>query len=187
MPYRSSNLTRILRESFERDDAKLSIIGCVAGNASDTDHTTETLKTISAIVGSENEIKDEKARPVVKAAVQTKVTAKLPKHWSQEELKSFLSKNNIDNIQLASTHNGAALMKLSVSQVSQSQCHICSNWSSCCKLTAIQSKIKAQLKADADDAEKLFNLLRTENDRASKAQRQERMRIAKERTGNMTM
>jgi hypothetical protein len=48
----------------------------VAGNASDTDHTTETLKTISAIVGSEIEIKDEKAHPVVKAAVQKKLRPK---------------------------------------------------------------------------------------------------------------
>jgi hypothetical protein len=107
-----------LRESFERNDAKLSIIGCVAGNASDTDHTTQTLKTISAIVGNENRIKEEKARPVVKATIPTKMMGvKLPKQWSQEDLRSFLSKNNIDNIQLAPSHNGAALMKLSISQV----------------------------------------------------------------------
>lgn len=123
IPYRNSNLTRILRESFERNDAKLSIIGCVAGNASDTDHTTETLKTISAIVGNENKNIEEKARPVVKATIPTKMNRdKLPKQWSQKELKSFLSKNNIDNIQLAPSHNGAALMKLSISQVRHIYC-----------------------------------------------------------------
>jgi hypothetical protein len=47
--------------------------------------------------------------------------------------------------------------------------------------------MKAQLKADQEDAEKLFNLLRTENDRISKMQRKERMRIAQERKGNTTM
>ena len=39
IPYRSSSLTRILRESFERNGARLCVIACVAPNATDTEHT----------------------------------------------------------------------------------------------------------------------------------------------------
>lgn len=43
--------------------------------------------------------------------------------------------------------------------------------------------MKAQLSIEGDDADQLFNLLRKENDRASKVQRQERIRAAKSRQG----
>merc|ERR1711957_401758 len=35
IPFRSSSLTRILKESFERDGARLCVIACVAPNATD--------------------------------------------------------------------------------------------------------------------------------------------------------
>lgn len=67
IPYRGSNLTRILRESLERDDAKLCVIGCIAPNATDTEHTMETLKTVSTIVGTEGYIKEQKAHTVAQS------------------------------------------------------------------------------------------------------------------------
>lgn len=163
IPYRSSNLTRILRESFEREDAKLSIIGCVAPNGSDTDHTIETLKTIASIVGTEST--EEKHRQVIQSDTETKrkTVAKLPKAWTHEELKAFLTKNDMGSIKLTPRHNGATMMKLSVSQM------------------------KAQLKIEKEEAEKLFTQIRTENDRVSKAQRKERQRVAKARKGNMAL
>ncbi len=42
IPYRNSNLTRILRESFERQNARLCVIACVAPNATDTEHTVSS-------------------------------------------------------------------------------------------------------------------------------------------------
>lgn len=40
--------------------------------------------------------------------------------------------------------------------------------------------MRAQLKIEKEEAEKLFDLLRVENDRVSTAQRKERMRVVKE-------
>lgn len=117
IPYRSSNLTRILRESFEREDAKLTVIGCLAPNASDTEHTMETLRTITTIIGVDSNITEEKARPVTRSEIQVKMV-KLPKQWNHEELQSFLTKKKIDHVKLTSEHDGSALMKMSVSQVS---------------------------------------------------------------------
>ena len=56
IPYRSSLLTRVLRESFEVDRALLSIIATAAPNATDTEHTMETLRSVSVIVGAEKDI-----------------------------------------------------------------------------------------------------------------------------------
>jgi kinesin family member 2/24 len=46
VPYRMSLLTRILRETFERKEARLSVFAAVAPTATDTEHTVQTLKTV---------------------------------------------------------------------------------------------------------------------------------------------
>ena len=53
-----SLLTKILRESFEREEARLSIIATAAPNATDTEHTMETLKTVARLVGMEGLIRE---------------------------------------------------------------------------------------------------------------------------------
>jgi kinesin family protein 2/24 len=53
VPYRASNLTRLLRESSENEEAKLCIIATIAPNATDTEHPMETLKTVSSLAGNE--------------------------------------------------------------------------------------------------------------------------------------
>jgi hypothetical protein len=58
VPYRSSNLTRILRESLECPDARLHVIATVSPNATNTEHTIHTLKTISTLTGSSLEERD---------------------------------------------------------------------------------------------------------------------------------
>ena len=100
IPYRSSLLTRVLRESFERDTALLSIIATAAPNATDTEHTMETLKTISTIVGTEKNIQVLGTEEVKKAHVlrekvgggggASKKRTVEPKKWSHEDLKRWL-------------------------------------------------------------------------------------------------
>ena len=116
IPYRSSTLTRILRQSLERDDAKLCVIGCIAPNGTDTEHTMETLKTISTIVGIDDKIVEEKTRLCSHSEVSVK-TVKVPKQWSNDELNSFVSKK-MGHIKLPSKYDGSAVMKMSVAQVS---------------------------------------------------------------------
>jgi kinesin family protein 2/24 len=159
IPYRSSTLTRILRQSLEREDANLCVIGCIAPNGTDTEHTMETLKTISTIVGIDDKIVEEKTRLCNNSEVSVK-TLKVPKQWTNAELQSFVSKK-MGDIKLPSKYDGSAVMKMSVSQM------------------------KAQLSIDGNEADQLFNLLRKENDRTSKVQRQERIRAAKNRQGRI--
>ena len=95
------------------------MIGCVAPNASDTEHTMETLKTVSTIVGIEDKIIEEKARAVTQSESRCN-TVKTPKEWSHDQLKAFLCKKKIDGVKLPPNLTGAALMKMSASQVSNS-------------------------------------------------------------------
>ena len=101
IPYRSSLLTRVLRESFEDETAALSIIATTAPTATDTEHSCETLKTVSTIVGLEGHIEEGAVETVPMACQQreNKVGREeggaamiMPKNWSEEQLVKWLQK-----------------------------------------------------------------------------------------------
>ena len=165
IPFRSSNLTRILKESFERDGARLCVIACVAPNATDTEHSMETLKTASTVVGVEDQIKEELAHEVVPQQRMTKEVALPPSAWDHQQLKAFLTKNKMEKVVLLTQkHDGKKLMKMSVLQM------------------------QAQLFDDKDSkefAQTLFDLLRKENDRVAAIQRKERARNKLNRKGGV--
>lgn len=161
IPFRSNNLTRILKESFERQGAHLCVIACVAPNATDTEHTMETLKTVASIAGVEDQIREERAHAVT--PLRHKPTNLLgPKQWDHNHLKKFLAHKKIV-VQLSEKHDGRALMKMSVPQM------------------------RAQLFEDKDKelAQQLFALLRRENDRVTLLQRKERALLSKARKASV--
>jgi len=161
VPFRSSSLTRILKESFVRDGARLCVIACVAPNATDTNHTMETLKTVASIVGVEDQIKESSActvePPTLTTATRTAVLA--PKQWTHERLIKFLAHKKVSGVQLTEKHDGRALMKMSV------------------------MNIKTHLLPDRDEdkAKKIFDLLRKENDRVAAHNKVERDRIKRDK------
>jgi len=159
IPFRASSLTRVLKESFERDGARLCVIACVAPNATDTEHTMETLKTVAGIVGVDDQIKEEKAHIVASQILETKPLILPPKQWDHNHMRKFLAHKKMSRVQLLEKHDGKALMKMSVSQM------------------------RAHLFEDKDKelAQKLFDLLRKENDRVAQIQRKERELLKKER------
>lgn len=53
VPFRQSQLTRVLMECFVREDAKLAVIGTVSPSSTDTEHSVTTLKTVMLIGGAE--------------------------------------------------------------------------------------------------------------------------------------
>ena len=162
IPFRSSSLTRILKESFERDGARLCVIACVAPNATDTEHTMETLKTVASIVGVDDQISEEKAHVVTSARrIENRQAPLPPKQWDHEHLRKFLAQKKM-KVELSEKHDGRTLMKMSVSQM------------------------RAQLFVEDRDkelAQKLFDLLRKENDRVAEILRKERAILKKERKG----
>ena len=164
IPFRSSSLTRILKESFERDGARLCVIACVAPNATDTEHTMDTLKTVASIVGVDDQISEEKAHVVASARrIENRPAPLPPKQWDHEHLRKFLAQRKI-KVELSEKHDGRTLMKMSVSQM------------------------RAQLFVEDRDkelAQKLFDLLRKENDRVAEILRKERAILKKERKGRL--
>ena len=82
-----------------------------------------------------------------------------PSAWDHEHLKKFLALKKMERVQLTEKHDGKILMKMSVTQM------------------------RAQLFDDRDRelAQKLFDLLRKENDRVTAIQRKERAMLKKER------
>lgn len=116
IPFRSSSLTRILKESFERDGARLCVIACVAPNATDTEHTMETLRTVASIVGVDDQIKEEKAHAVVSQKVDRPASLP-PKMWDHQRLRKFLAHKKMHGVQLSEKHDGKALMKMGVAQI----------------------------------------------------------------------
>lgn len=163
IPFRSSSLTRILKESFERDGARLCVIACVAPNATDTEHSMETLKTVASIVGVDDQIREAKAHAVTPHKLQTKQAILPPKQWSHEHLKKFLVHKKMQRVKLSEKHDGKALMKMSVTQM------------------------RAHFFEDKDKelAKRLFDLLRKENDRVTQIQRKERAMLKQQRKGSV--
>ncbi|KAL9191030.1 hypothetical protein ACHAXT_000736 [Thalassiosira profunda] len=160
IPFRSHNLTRILKESFERDGARLCVIACVAPNATDTEHTMETLKTVASIVGIENDIKEEEAHTVTPQTCGTmRPTVVPPKQWSHEQLKKFVERNKLTKVQLSKEHDGKAVMKMSVQQIAV---HLFED-------------------RDKEQAQRLFDVLRTANDRVTEKQKQARAEFMQQR------
>lgn len=163
VPFRNHSLTRILRESFERDGARLCVIACISPNSTDTEHTMETLRFAASIVGKDAQIREGETR-LVATAITTNESSKnilSPKHWDNERLQKFLLHKKMGRVRLTEKHDGKALMKMSVPQM------------------------KSQLfdDKDSEQAKKLFNLLRLENDRVASIQRADRIKLSKARKG----
>lgn len=162
VPFRNHNLTKLLRESFERDGARLCVIAAVSPNATDTEHSVETLRFATAIVGTDSQVREGETRIVVPATKTFESRDILsPKQWDNTQLKRFLAHKKMDRVKLTDKHDGKLLMKMSVQQM------------------------RTQLFDDRDSelAKRLFDLLRLENDKISKLQRADRIKLAKARKG----
>lgn len=165
VPYRSSNLTRILRETLEQQGSKLCIVATVAPNATDTEHSMETLKTITSLVGTEGiELEQEgssrkllSATPDSKARTPAKEELVGPHQWNHDELVAWMEKKRLlPNSPIPENMDGRAIMRKS----------------------KVQLRTLVYSESDQDKAESLFTILRAESDRVAKAKLKERMMSA---------
>ena len=122
----------------------------------------ETLRFAASIVGKDAQIREGETR-LVATAIATNGTRNIqsPKQWDNGRLQKFLLHKKMDRVRLTEKHDGKALMKMSVPQM------------------------KSQLfdEKDSEQAKKLFNLLRLENDRVASIQRADRIKLSKARKG----
>ena len=162
VPYRQHNLTRLLRESFERDSARLAIIATVAPNATDTEHTIETLKFVANIGGMEKNIIEGAPREVDSASSRKKSKVPVPKQYSHKQLVEFLKRKKI-KVDVPARIDGKAIMRMSAQQIG----------AHCFDGSPSKSGTNNEI----------FNALRSENDRANKLNRRERMSLSETRKG----
>ena len=152
-------MTRVLKESFESKDANLCVIACVAPNATDTEHTIETLRTVATICGVEKKIEETKSQAISESAAggekAPSANLVLPKNWNHEQLKAFLVKKKLKKILLKPDTDGKVLMKMSTLNI---------------KTMLVEGR-------DAECAKSLFDALRNENDRVNLKIKAERKKV----------
>ena len=89
IPFRESALTRVLAESFTRDDTLISVVGTLSPAAADTEHSLSTLKTICQLAGDEMSIGEsarEDVKPLAPAAPPRVAVAK----WDAARVHEFV-------------------------------------------------------------------------------------------------
>lgn len=125
VPYRSHPLTKVLRQSIEDDKSSLVVIATVAPNATDTEHTLETLRTVESWIGPQ----DTSAETKKSLRVQTnhnnstvscdRMVPKSPKQWDYDELVEWLNTKHMlaKDIAVPKRLNGRAIMRMSEIQI----------------------------------------------------------------------
>jgi len=161
VPYRSSNLTRILRESLECDDAHLAVIATISPNATDTEHTIQTLKTLCNLTGTEwCECDSEKLSDPTSAAEP----ALPPKKWDNDGLVRWLSDRSLlGSSPVPAELDGKSIMRMSKIHLRNA---LYDNENGGGRSAAAVGREKA---------DRLFQCLRAESDRVARLEWQRRM------------
>jgi hypothetical protein len=143
-PYNSSNMTKVLRESFERQDSRFCIVANVSPKATDTECTIEMLTTFSNVMtGFREGIHKSLSQESDDSQGEELI---LPRQWSHTDLVSFLIRKRLIGNPVPSDTNGRFAMRMS----------------------KIQLKNTFYDVLDDAKAEKLFVALRAENDRVAR-------------------
>lgn len=86
VPYRSSNLTKVLMESFVRADARIAVICTLSPSSTDTEHSMATLHSAALLGGEASAPIEEEAEPVEAVVYTSEANGKLreqkPSSWS---------------------------------------------------------------------------------------------------------
>lgn len=152
IPYRASILTRILRPYL---DGHLVVIATIAPNATDTEHTLQTLDTVLTLTGASPtkaaaQAVSQPGQQLTSPSQQPRLIP--PKRWTREQLRDFLqSKHLLGSAAIPLTLNGAKVMRFNKLQIS----HV--------------------LHLNPTDAEKLFYLLRAETSRIDRLDLKKRL------------
>lgn len=163
VPYRSSNLTRVLRESLECSDAQLVIIATVSPSAVSTEHTIQTLALLSNLTGTDWH--EGKTQKLATPTMNNDGPSVPPKKWNHPELVAWLLEKRLSGKSPVPTQlDGSAVMRMSKIQLR----HAFYDEVSCDDSSA------AILKADL-----LFRRLRVETDRVARLDWKRRMVTAK--------
>jgi kinesin family protein 2/24 len=110
IPYRTSLLTRILREGLQ---GRLAVIATLAPNAIDTEHSLETCKTVSDLMGA---VITEGETCLVKTPTRAPIDT-APKCWTHEQLLRFLAQKKFVTKAVPANVDGKMVMRMSKLQL----------------------------------------------------------------------
>ena len=107
-PFRLSALTRILAENFLNSKALLSVIATISPNATDTEHSISTIKTVHSLLGgSFKEVKQTNMFTLKKKIPLS------PKKWSSTQVQTWLQEWMDDKQCLPKGTTGPMLIRMS--------------------------------------------------------------------------
>lgn len=125
-PFRSSALTRILREALDAPEAHLGVLATVSPAATDAEHSVATLRTVCELAGASpkrlergysppTEVPKVLDAPAASAAAP-RPTPSLPRTWTAARLAHFFEKIDPRAAQrtLATDLDGNGLLRMSV-------------------------------------------------------------------------
>jgi len=88
VPYRGSNLTRVLKDSLDSPEAYTCVIATASPSASDTEHTMGTFDTVSRLCGAEGRIVEYNDE--VSSYEPPKSELVHPQKWDAETMRDWL-------------------------------------------------------------------------------------------------
>jgi kinesin family member 2/24 len=99
VPYRSSTLTSVLRPHLE-SGGPLAVVATISPNATDTEHTLGTLKTVASLLGTAGydgspKVLAPKGRTSSRSSPPDRPHSLAPKSWNHEELVNFLRSKHL--------------------------------------------------------------------------------------------
>uniref|UniRef100_A0A061RIY0 Kinesin motor domain n=1 Tax=Tetraselmis sp. GSL018 TaxID=582737 RepID=A0A061RIY0_9CHLO len=158
VPYRSSQLTRVLMECFTSPAAQVAVIATVSPSATDTEHTISTLQTALMMAGASSdayaEVKEDV--PLGGAHKPSEVREVKPINWSSKDVRSWLGNLRRGAFKyfaesLPPDINGRALVRMNKAALAQ----VCAG-------------------GNHESGTIIFNEIRNEIDRVDKVLRQQR-------------
>jgi len=90
VPFRQSNLTKVLMETFTREGALTAMVATLAPGPTDTEHTIGTLRTVCMLAGTEGEVLEKKED--VPLHLPRREEATLPAKWTPAQLAGWVRK-----------------------------------------------------------------------------------------------
>jgi kinesin family member 2/24 len=135
VPYRSSTLTSVLRPHLE-SGGPLAVVATVSPNATDTEHTLGTLRTVASLLGTAGydgspNVLAPKDRESSRTSPPGRAHPSAPKSWNHEELVRFLRSKHLlgstsrpgaatkpsDKLVVPDTLDGRQLMRMNKMQI----------------------------------------------------------------------
>jgi kinesin family protein 2/24 len=92
IPFRSSNLTKVLMESFLRDDAQIALIATLSPTPTDTEHSLSTLNTAAMLSGRTHQVTEATTPVELNEPKEEQLVS--PAQWPAARVREWLASSH---------------------------------------------------------------------------------------------